>query len=1092
MAIFVLPKLKTNSELTLPDNPGEWQKYPRASLKALAKDLDYAAPGDRNLVNSVPAMWAAALTMEMGLVDKSHPLHRDTITQWQGMLAAIALAKVRSLPLKVVRVDLNECRHQFAEALVKLQPAETHNLYQLSKKNVRRDNYNAWLDNYIWYWNDKPVGMTSPSTLVVPTVDGRWDGLQWWNVDTKSFRRPHDYLSPEEQTLLKGWLINLENELMKSGGSSAAANRICGSIGEFQAALSGNIAASDVESILDDDPAYFGTPINTGTLSALNKPVKLKDIGVGDSHLRLVGSEGKKTAKPLLIIDLDITKAWNVQPQDIRVHKDKTLASLSLEDLRSGKIMNWDDVVWRETKDLFLPNLTFIDREVALPGSIVPNTNQPLVFNGNKMTPLLPLDGILLDYFTPEDLIKRLKFTQNGSSNTVRVTLSLPLSGTNPQSKRPQEYQIYKDYPLDEQHSLFDVPVLEVWPNFRLSNWQEYYAFYFDCNLGDRTFNVEFPQAKEPHSFEENNSKYLITRLSEFPSYIRCVDNYRESLGLILLKQPPVLNLTENWKVGVDFGTSFTNIYVSHRDAAARLKINPLDERDSLHLKVAESDVAARVNVLFEYFIPERFLPGDNPLPLASILTTRGQTRGNRPRPIYDGRIYIPKYGNTQHREIENNYIETDIKWKSIDANRLFLHHLGLIVTAIAAKQGVKQIEWFISYPSAFSRGDIEQYAYNWKEITTELQQKTGIQQICPEQPDFKTESLAIAQYFGDRERYDLIRSVCIDLGGGTADISLWQENHLVHQCSIQLAGRHLFSQLIEMRPELLAKWFDNQDNWEHLAPDIFKTKIDVLLREKSEQWLKTERRKYKEDLDFLSFVRLVALGMAGLYYYVGTVVGVMRQEGKYTESKIPSVYIGGNGSRLLNWLVPTGEFGSFSAINELFNRLLSKASGLEEVGEPTRVSKIPKDEVACGLVLGKTKLSKPTSKNLDHPVAGESFSINGREFTFKDRVDLEEIEGDINSFIIPDLYYLKQFVDNFNDAVVELGIEDVRPLSSYKKKQGLDPGYSNTLWDRVDRELRTVLSNLRGDSKAIREEPPFILGLKALLTVLAKEWAGR
>jgi hypothetical protein len=1086
MPIFVLPKLKTNSELTLPDRCGEWQKYPRASLKALAKDLDYAAPGDRNLVNSVPTMWAASLTMEMGLGDKSHPLHRDTVTQWQGMLAAIALAKVRSLPLKVVRVDLDEYRrHQFAEALVKLLPAETHNLYQLRNKN-------AWLDNYIWYWNDRPVGMTSPSTLVVPTVDGRWDGLQWWNIDTKRFRRPHDYLSPDEQTLLKGWLINLENQLIERGGNSAAVNRIVGSIGEFQDALSGNISTSDVPSILDDDPAYFGTPINTGTLIALNYPVKLKDIGVGDSHLRLVGSEGKKTAKPLLIIDPEIAKIWNLQPQDIRVHKDKTLASLSLEDLRSGKIMNWDDVVWRETKDLFLPNLTFIDREVALPGSIVPNTNQPLVFNGNKMTPLLPLDGILLDYFTPEDLIKRLKFTQNGSSNTVRVTLSLPLSGTNPQSKRPQEYQIYKDYPLDEQHSLFDVPVLEVWPNFRLNNWQEYYAFYYDINLGDRTFNVEFPQAKDPHGFEENSSNYLITRLSDFPTHVCCVDSFRESLGVILIKQPPLLNPTETWKVGVDFGTSFTNIYVSHREAADKLKINAQDERDSLHLKVTESDVATRVNVLLEYFIPDRFLPSDTPLPLASILTTRGQTRGNRPRPVYDGRIYLPKYGSAQHKEIENNYIQTDIKWKSIEANRLFLHHLALIVTAIAAKQLVQRIEWSISYPSAFSRRDLMQYAKNWKDLTTELQQKTGIQQVCPEQPDFKTESFAIAQYFGDREKYDLIRSACIDLGGGTADISLWEDNRLVHQCSIQLAGRHLFSQIIEERPELLAKWFDNQDNWDNLAPDIFKTKIDVLLREKSERWLREERHNYEQDPDFLGLVRIVSLGMAGLYYYVGTIVGVMRQEGKYTESLVPSIYIGGNGSRLLNWLVPTGEFSSHAGINELFNRLLCKASGLDEVGDPTRVSKIPKDEVACGLVLSKTKLTKPSGKNIDHPIAGENFSINGRDFNFSDRVNLEEIDGDVNSFIIPNLNNLKQFVDEFNDAVVELGIEDVQPLPTYKKKQDLDPAYRNKLWDKVDRQLKTTLLNIHGEATGIREEPPFILGLKALLTVLAREWAGR
>jgi hypothetical protein len=1071
MPVFVLPKLKQNSELTLPDKSGEWQVYSRTRLKTLAKDLEYAAPGDRNSINSVPTMWAAALTMEMGLVDNSHPLHSDTVTQWQGMLAAIALAKIRSHPLKVMRIDLEEYhrKHQFAEALVNLQPAETHNLYKLKNKN-------AWLDNYVWFWKDRPVGMTSPSTLVVPTVDGRWDGLQWWNQDTKRLRRPHDYLSAEEQALLKAWLANLENQLMTGEGNSSAINWIVKLINNFQADLIGSIADGDILSILDDDPAYFGVPICTGTSIALNQPAKLKNIGSGDSHLRLVGSESKKPAKPLLIVDLEITKVWNLQPQDIRVHKDKTLASLNLEDLRTGKIMDWDDVVCRETKDLFLPNLTFIDREAALPGTIAPNTNQPLVFNGNKMTPLIPLDNILLEYFTPEDLVKRLKFTQNGTGNIVRATLTLPLSGTNPQSKRPQEYQVYK----------------EVWPNFRLPSWQEYYAFYFDCELGDRTFNVEFTQAKEPHSFEEDNGKYLITRLSEFPSHVRCVDNYKESLGLILIKQPPVLNPTETWKVGVDFGTSFTNIYVNHRGATEQLKINPQDERDSLHLKVTESDVSTRINVLFEYFIPERFIPTDNPLPLASILTTRGQTRGNRPRPIYDGRIYIPKYGSSQHREIENNYIETDIKWKSIEANRLFLHHLSLIITAIAAKQGVKQIEWSISYPSAFSRRDLTQYVRNWKDITTDLHKQTGITQICPEQPDFSTESLAIAQYFGDREGHDLIRSVCIDLGGGTADISLWQDLAPIHQCSIQLAGRHLFSQLIEVRPELLAKWFDNQDNWSNLAPDIFKTKIDVLLREKSDRWLKEERHNYEEDRDFLGFVRLVSLGMAGLYYYVGTIVGVMRQEEKYTERKIPSVYIGGNGSRLLNWLVPTGEFSPHSGINELFNRLLSKASGLEEVDDPTRVSKTPKDEVACGLVLSRTKLSKPTGRNLDHPISGENFTINGREFKFDDRLDFEDIDGDITSFTIPDLQHLKQFVDEFNDAVIELDIEDVQPLSTYKKRQGLDPAYSNKLWDKVDRELRTVLLNIRGETTAIREEPPFILGLKALLTVLAKEWAGR
>jgi hypothetical protein len=816
-------------------------------------------------------------------------------------------------------------------------------------------------------------------------------------------------------------------------------------------------------------------------------------IHVGDSHLRLIHSNGKNPSKALLIIDSCFAQIWNINPQDICVHKDITLASLNLDDLRSGKIRDWDDVAWRETKDLFLPNLTFIDQEAALPGSIIVSTNQPLVFNGNKMTPLIPLDNILLDYFTPEDLVKRLKFTQHGNSNTVRVTLNLPLSGTNRQSKRPEEFQVYKDYPLEEQNALFDVPVLEIWPNFRLPSWQEYYGFYFDCNLGDRTFNIEFPQAREPHRFEENNGKYLITRLSEFPDHIRCADNYQESLGLILINQPPVLNLTETWQVGVDFGTSFTNIYVNHRNVIEPLNINPLDQSDSLHLKVTESDIATRINVLIEYFIPERFLPVDKPLPLASILTTRGQTYSNRLRPIYDGRIYIPKYGNPHRKEISNNYIETNLKHENIELSRLFLHNLSLIITAIAAKQGVRTIEWSSSYPSISSRSNLRKYLKSWRDITTELQEITGIQQICPEESYFRSENLAFAQYFGDREQRDLISSACINLGIETTDISLWQDNQLIHQSSIQLTSRHLFSQIIEFRPDLLAKWFDQDtDIWNNLSPEIFKTKIDLLLGRESKQWLNNRRHRYEDDVDFVGFVRLVALGIAGLHYYVGTIVGVMCQEGKYTESTIPSIYIGGHGSHLFDWLVPCGEFNSDSNINELLNQILSKSSGLEDVSDPIIISKRPQDEVACGLVLSKTRLSENSiNRGEYYQIAGETFTINGQNFTFKDRIFLEDIDEEVINYTIPELSHLKQFVDIFNNVVIELEADEIKPLSTYNRMQGLDPRYSRKLWNRVDRELRSKLLNMRG-ATILQLEPPFILGLKALLTVLAKEWGGQ
>jgi hypothetical protein len=48
----------------------------------------------------------------------------------------------------------------------------------------------------------------------------------------------------------------------------------------------------------------------------------------------------------------------------------------------------------------------------------------------------------------------------------------------------------------------------------------------------------------------------------------------------------------------------------------------------------------------------------------------------------------------------------------------------------------------------------------------------------------------------------------------------------------------------------------------------------------------------------------------------------------------------------------------------------------------------------------------------------------------------------------------------------------------------------NDKLWRDTNRELTNVLLKIKGKSENIRVEPPFILGLKALLRVLGKEWA--
>ena len=1031
-------------------------------------------------------MWALPMTLDLPLYNNRHPLREAAIAQWQGMLAAIALSKVRGFQLKAELIDLTKLKdtYPFAAALYELLP-NGKSLHQLTNRH-------PWEELYIWSWKNQAVGITSPTTIIAPAAEANWDGLAWWNPEFKRLEAPHRYLNPDEKPLLREWLNNLWTEVTNPGyqGDKYAIETIANLLREYASTLTGE---TDRVDILDDSPNYFGVAINRGVFNGLNYPVKGKTISHVESPVRVIPSDNKVVQKPLLLIDKSLSEHWGVPRQNICIYADRTLESLDLDDLRSGRMADWNnDIEWKEPSQLFFPELHFISGENILPGAFPPTTRQPLIFKGKQIVPLLPIDKILLDYFTPEDLMKRLIFEVGDTSNTIRVKLTIPLVGMRPENPRSGEYQIVKVYNLNEQNEIKGIPILEIYPHFKIEGggWHEYYAFYHypkPTRPENISFTVAFDNVLDSNTFTDNG-EYLTTRLKEFPTYISCKYD-KQDAGLIVLHTPDSIILNdESWKVGVDFGTSFTNIYVNRHGVNEPLKL------DSLHLKVTDSDEETRTPALLKFFIPETFIPKDKPLPLSTVLTTQKGTIGGN-RPIYDGRIYIPKVGNSFDPKSEG--IKTDIKWKDRDLSQLFLQHLALIVSALAAKAGANKIEWSVSYPSAFSEEDTNNYEITWGNLISKLQAQMPIKHLAPKQrtASFLTESLATAQYFADPngEALDLVGSACIDLGGGTSDISIWQSNQLIHQCSIQLAGRDLLSQFLEKRPNLICEWF-GQDvaGWNGLFDDKFKAKIDVLLRNQSESWLREHRHKIlendRERDNFKGLLRLMTIGTAGIYYYIGSILHTLKEEEKYTRSGIPNIYIGGNGSRLLHWMATGGEFNQNSRkLNKLFNQMLARSSGLENVYQATQLSKRPKDEVAYGLVADKdrTRLFGLDDDDNNFLIAGENCKVNNNEIIWSSRLEFRIRH--IQTFEIPQLDRLKQFVEEFNHEIEDLEIAEIEPLNTYQPNIGLNPEYSSLLWSRTHREVESMLLNINGKSI----EPPFIIGLKALLKVLTREWAG-
>ena len=1056
---FLLPPLKRDSTIRPSNQVGQWQNCPASTFQEIAISLDSPASQNLRSISAIPTPWARALLMEMALHDEDHPLHPHLVEQWQGMLGAIALAKVRQFPLKAQWLDLEKSHQEdlFSRSLYELLPATTHTLYSLGTKN-------PWQELYLFLWQGQPVGMTTPSTLICPSVEGEWTGVPWWLGN--KLRSPHLFLNTKEKALLWRWLENLRQELQKSdGGKPTAINRIAKLITDFQ----GNLGEFPTQPLrLTETGQFFDLPTETRALTLLDFPIKAEPQ---PSNVRLIASlEKAEKKKPLLIITPDLAKAWGVYPQDIWIHETTTLATLDLRAFKEGKI-HWKDVDCIAAEELLLPELFFITAENAILENLFPQLTQPLTFQDRPITPLLPLNPILLDYLTPEDLINCTKIQLiNQSKNTfVRITLELSLSGIQSETFL-SKFSIYKDYALRSENALNQIPVLEIFPNFRTLSWQKYYAFYADNQLANNTFLASFPEAKKNHRFQEDTRIIKIAQFDKFPTFIQCYDSTDKLLGLILLEPPPVLNSQAIWQVGVDFGTSFTNVYIHQNGLVEQLKL------ESLNLKITESDRTIRSEVLREFFIPDNL--DIFKLPLASILTTRGNLS------ILKGRIYIPDANNFKPQAA---WIKTNLKWlvENIDSRRLFLEFLTFYINAVAAKNQVSEIEWLISYPSSLSLADKNRYTDLWKELTTNLTKETGIIQTLA---NLKTESLAFAQYFGDFELRDLIRTSCIDLGSGTADISIWENNKLVHQCSVLFGGRDIFSQFLEFNPSLLKKIFKlNSEEWKGLQGGAFTAKLDIWLLNNSEQWL---RENKSTEPDFIRLQNMITIGIAGLYYYIGIILRTLRQENKYSRREITPVYLGGKGSRFLNWLVNEEQFNKSSQINNLFSSMLSAGSEFVDLKETTRLSLNPKGEVACGLVLNESKLQGIEESDPEPYIAGENYQWDGRQKGWKTRLPSDFLTDSLmEGFDLKQeqMYQIPKFLYSFSNYLSNLGLGYISLPLDYRPSPKIQD--NQIFWRQIHREITADLLKLRGNSENFYLEPPFILGLKALLRVLGKEW---
>lgn len=431
--------------------------------------------------------------------------------------------------------------------------------------------------------------------------------------------------------------------------------------------------------------------------------------------------------------------------------------------------------------------------------------------------------------------------------------------------------------------------------------------------------------------------------------------------------------------------------------------------------------------------------------------------------------------------------IITDLKWsedKTVrERTQTFLEQLCLQCAAEAAAYGVTEVSWRFSYPSAFSTDDIQSFERIWQQITHKCTKDIGFT-LSPDSPEKKTESIAASHFFAYHPKMQGYKQglfgpgmVCMDIGGETSDITIYQDNKLHWQTSLRFAGRHVFLNLLYAKPDFLNISFGadvaslNKTIGNRTA---FYAQADALINSQGIDWLNTLPH-HAGDQKVKDLIQLIAVGLSGIFYYIGLQLQYLGNLQNYKQ-QMPNVYVGGNGAKMFHWLA-VGAYSSKSPINTLFKDILLKASGFPSQPEmfDIHISPEPKAEASFGLVCEKTDL-KDESKKIIGVLAGELFEEGGKKCNWDQLITAERMGRGMATS--QKLQNLEDFINMFNSYAKSKNAV----VSAIKS--------DNILIDVIKKQLDDQLVNVKGkDEKAIHVEPLFISELKTLLKIKADEW---
>ena len=519
------------------------------------------------------------------------------------------------------------------------------------------------------------------------------------------------------------------------------------------------------------------------------------------------------------------------------------------------------------------------------------------------------------------------------------------------------------------------LPMVTVWPNMRLANdpWKLYYVHAHQPRelqisaLGENDWLAAENRSAPDANAEGRIRNWQTLCTGRFPAYLS-LRTGKLSVGVLPNDQPARrIRRDSPASVGLDFGSISTTVMLRQDD-----RIQPASLPGGLHGVLLCPDPTPTGALENELIPPTAMLYGSKKeATFYSVMDLFSDEPEKWQRPLLDGHIFYPAGLRTLY-EKNSGTLYYDLKWSEepwvMACLRLMLKQVMIQSSLSARLHGAPSVSWRVSTPNAMPPHRQEGYLNLMRGLAREVAQECGLP-LTQGAPSvlYATENQAAGLYFRSRNEVSASGGYLnLDIGGGTADISLWLggSSSAAAESSLLLGCRQmLFDSIAGGHIDDFEADFHNADPEVRVAAEALcgrmrqglasarsRQKCMLLMDdffaaypEKIAKTLENQR-----NLGFLCYTECLLLWGLGFLFYLS---GVMLQRAWQDQELSPllparmELCIAGNGGQFLNTISPD----SRTKLCQLSLMTLPPAHPLKLL-LPVQ-SREPKLEVASGLL---------------------------------------------------------------------------------------------------------------------------------------------